>query len=107
MFRKILISMTVMVMCTAQAFAAEYNAPMVDRAGVIQEVNIGDQEIIISGHRYSVSQTVNVTIAGSYGAFTLLQEGMRVRYTYHRFDDGTRRIIQIDELSDQEVLEDA
>ena len=63
--------------------------------GVIDELSFAGQSMQISGYQYPVSPTVQVEIAGSYGAFTMLTEGMRIRFTYLQFDDGNKLITEI------------
>ena len=96
-----------LLLAASNVTAMQYDAPQVERRGVVQELNISTYEIIISGHRYQVSQTAEVEIAGSFGAYTLLQPGMRVVFEYLRFDDGRREILRMRELLPNEVLEQA
>ena len=77
------------------AEATQYNAPEVSRSGIIDSIDLSSNELVVEGHRYSVSQTVQVEIAGSYGAFTMLSRGMRITFRYHRYDDGSREIFAI------------
>lgn len=63
--------------------------------GVIEELNFGQSTAMISGYLYPVSPNVKVEIAGSYGAFTMLTQGMKVRFSFLEFDDGTNLITEI------------
>jgi len=67
-------------------------------AGVIQELDFGSQTLVIDGIRYGVAVDVKVEIAGSYGAFTMLEEGMRVYYEFQRNAPSSRIISLIREL---------
>jgi hypothetical protein len=102
-----LLGALILLFAAASVQAMQYDAPRVERRGVVQELNIGGYEIIISGHRYYVSQTAEVEIAGSFGAYTMLQPGMRVVFEYLRFDDGRREIFRLRELLPNEALEQA
>jgi hypothetical protein len=104
---KVLMSALVLLVSSSGLQALEYDAPRVLRSGVVQELDIARYEIIISGHRYQVSRTAQVEIAGSFGAYTLLKPGMRVRFEYLRFDDGKREIFRVRELLPNETLEEA
>ena len=102
-----LLGALILLLAASSVQAMQYDAPRVVRSGVVQELNISTYEIIISGHRYQVSQTAEVEIAGSFGAYTLLEPGMRVRFEYRRFKDGRREIFKVRELLPNEVLEQA
>ena len=97
----------ILLLSASSVLAMQYDAPQVERRGVVQELSIGTYEIIISGHRYQVSQTAEVEIAGSFGAYTMLQPGMRVVFEYLRFNDGRREIFRLRELLPNEALEQA
>ena len=65
--------------------------------GVIQDLDFGQSLMIIDGNRYRVAGDVNVEIGGSYGAFTMLQTGMRIRFEYLVISPSSREIIDIRE----------
>jgi hypothetical protein len=79
--------------------------PLAEDAGVIQELDFASSTLIIDGMRYSVPVDVQVEIGGSYGAFTMLETGMRVRYEYLLVSPSVRRIVLIQELPDEVELE--
>lgn len=83
-----------------QAGAGVADAPygVASRAGVIQSLDFAAATMVISGSRYSVAIDAKVEIGGSYGAFTMLRPGMRVRYDYLVISDTARRIVLIQEL---------
>lgn len=81
---------------------AQEFAPQVESQGRIDMLNFGTYEAQISGYDYSVSMNVEVEINDSYGAFTMLEEGMLVQFNYLQFDDGTRQIIDMREVDSLE-----
>jgi len=68
--------------------------------GTIHEIDNGDSMLLISGVTYYIAFDAKVEIGGSYGAPTMLTQGMNVRFTFHRYDDGRREITEIEELPD-------
>ncbi|MEQ8690805.1 MAG: hypothetical protein RIC89_08210, partial [Pseudomonadales bacterium] len=66
--------------------------------GEIQALDFANSTLIIQGSRLSIDQAANVEIGGSYGAFTMLREGMMVEYWYRRHQDGSREIFELREL---------
>ena len=73
--------------------------------GLVQSLDMANSALVIQGMRYVVSPDVHVEIAGSYGAYTMLQPGMRVAYAYHIRDDGTREVYEVREIvEDRELL---
>ena len=63
--------------------------------GAIEQLDFDASTMVISGQRYSVSQTVKVEINGSYGAFTLLEIGMGVQFELAMYDSGQKVITEI------------
>ncbi len=82
--------------------AQEYNAPEAEGAGEVQALNFGGYDAVINGMMYSVNPNVRVEINGTYGAFTMLEEGMLVEFTYLQFSDGRREINFMREVSEVE-----
>ena len=73
--------------------------------GVIEQVDLPRSLIYVQGSRFWMPQTVKVEIGGSYGAFTMLEQGMRVAFTYRNNDNGRREVLELEEiLSDRELL---
>ena len=105
--RKYLLSMFAVVMLSLTAHAQQYNAPEVSRSGVIETVDLSTNELVVEGNRYSMNPAAEVEIGGSYGAFTMLNSGMRIEFQYRRFDNGRREIFYIRELLNNESLEQA
>jgi hypothetical protein len=80
--------------------------------GVIHSVDLAERTAIISGYEYdfgSPTQQTPVKVKmynSAYGAFELLQPGMKVEIEYG--DDGTERlVIEVQQLSDIDVPEDS
>jgi hypothetical protein len=106
-FRRYLLSLLAVLTLSFTAHAQQYNAPEVSRSGVIEFVDMSANELIVEGNRYSMSSSAEVEIGGSYGAFTMLNSGMRIEFQYRRFDDGRREIFYVRELLSSESLEQA
>jgi len=82
--------------CVIQAQAAGYSVPVqLEGQGVIHALDFDQNRILVSGRSYDVSQTVHVEIAGSYGAFTMLKQGMKVRFNYLEYSDGRNEIVRL------------
>ena len=79
----------------------EYISTLED-SGVIDELDIVAHKVSINGYIYDVSPTVKVEIAGSYGAFTMLEAGMGVVFEAEEYDDGSMMVINIIEDSSVE-----
>lgn len=92
-----LICATALILMLNPVQAQEF-APEVESEGRIDMLNFGAYQARVSGYNYDVSMNVEVEIAGSYGAFTMLEEGMLVQFNYLQFDDGTRQIIEMREV---------
>ena len=105
--RKYLLGILTVVMLSLTAQAQQYNAPEVSRSGVIESVDLSANELIVEGNRYSMNPAAEVEVGGSYGAFTMLNSGMRIEFQYRRFDDGRREIFYVRELLSSEFLEQA
>lgn len=82
------------------AAAAQYegNFPLAEGTGVIQELDFAAQTLVIDGMSYEVAVDVKVEIGGSYGAYTMLETGMRVYFEFLRISDEERRITLVREL---------
>lgn len=105
--RKYLLSILVVLFMCSAVQAQQYNAPEVSRSGVIESVDLSTNELVVEGNRYSMSPAAEVEIGGSYGAFTMLNSGMRIEFQYRRFDNGRREIFYVRELLSSESLEQA
>ncbi len=85
--------------------AAAQDAPIVQEEGEIQNLDIPNNNLVISGVVYKVALDAKIEIGGSYGAYTLLQPGMKVDFSYRMFDRDTREIFELSQLPDSYVLE--
>ena len=72
--------------------------------GEIHALDFGNSSLIIQGSEFFVEPNVEVEIAGTYGAFTMLQSGMMVEFWYRRYDDGRRVIYEIREIMGREAI---
>lgn len=82
---------------TAPAFAADGDRIEVTQ-GEVQALDFGTSTSVISGVSYAVAPDARIEIAGTYGAFTMLTVGMDVEFSFRRFDDGRRVIIELEQL---------
>jgi hypothetical protein len=68
--------------------------------GGVESIDVPANQIVIGGVRYNVAVDANVEIGGSYGAFTLLQPGMNVKFLMRRYvGNGQTDIIDLQELA--------
>lgn len=77
-----------------------------DSAGLVQEVSVADNSLVIDGVRYRMAPDGKVEIRGSYGALSMLQAGMRVYFEFLRVSPQERRIVLLQELPDNVELEE-
>ena len=81
--------------------------PMSESQGTIDSIDLGKRVVVISGYRYRPGYDLNVEIAGSYGAFTMLQPGMKVRIAY-RVKSGTEReLVSVQEMPRNAPIDEA
>ena len=80
--------------------AREINPPLGDDQGIIQGLDFATNRAVISGYQYEVSPSVRVEINGTYGAFTMLEKGMKIEFSYLQFSDGTREVTEIREVNE-------
>ena len=86
--------------------AQSLSAPEMSKSGTIQELNFGSNSMIVGGYRYSVAPDVHVEIRGTFGAFTMLQTGMKVYMVYRVISGTERELVEIRQLPDNTVLEE-
>ncbi len=87
--------------------ASSYLAPEKSKTGTIQELNFGANSMIVDGNRYYVAPDVHVEIRGTFGAFTMLQTGMKIYMVYRVISGTERELIEIKQLPDNTTLEEA
>lgn len=80
-------------------------APEKDMEGTIQSLDYGANTMIFEGVRFLMAPELTVEIRGSYGAFTMLQEGMKAVVTYKVISGSERHAISIVQLPDNFGLE--
>ena len=85
--------------------AQSLSVPEMSNTGTIQELNFGSNSMIIDGYRYYVAPDVHVEIRGTFGAFTMLQTGMKVYMVYRVISGTERELVEIRQLPDNTVLE--
>ena len=59
---------------------------------------------MIGGLRFRFAVDARVEIAGTFGAFTMLREGMKVEYVYKRYSNSDREVVVMRQLPDDTVL---
>ena len=64
--------------------------------GVIEDIDLDSGTLIVNGLRFRMAIDAKVTIAGNYGAFTLLEKGMLVRYAYLVISRTEREIVALE-----------
>jgi hypothetical protein len=82
-------------------------APEKTMEGTIQELDFGANTMIFQGVRIRMAPDVQVEIRGSYGAFTMLQVGMKALVTYRVLSPSEREAVHIEQLPDNYTLEEA
>lgn len=101
------LSMLVIVLIalwSGQALAEEGDAG--EGEGVVHDLIVERNEVIISGVGFKVAYDAQVEIRGSYGAYTMLQPGMKVFYEYRRYSPTELEIFAIEQLPDNRVIEE-
>ena len=71
--------------------------------GVVRKVSIEDSKLVVSGWIFDVPADAPVTIRGTHGALSMLQEGMQVSVIY-RMAEKTRVVLSIDQLPDNHEI---
>jgi hypothetical protein len=89
-----------LVLLSVSAHAASVGDTLVvtEEAGVIQSLDLGQSTLVIDGLRYRLAPDVQVSIAGSYGAPSMLSQSMRVRFRYWRETASDRVIVALEQL---------
>lgn len=102
--RYLVLALLLVSFVTPGAFAEE-TAPQRTKAGIIQEIDLADSSLVVSGMRYEVAFDANVEIRGSYGAFSMLATGMQIQFTYLVYSESRRTIIEIKQIPDNFSIE--
>ena len=107
-FMKTLPMALVVLLVAVFANPAEMDeVPLEGREGTIHEVEISTNTLVIDGVRFHVALDAEVEIRGSYGAFTMLEPGMKVVYEYRIYSDTNVEIVLISQLPDNQELEES
>jgi len=70
--------------------------PEKEGVGYIEQIDVGASTLIVNGLRFRVDPYAKVTIDGSFGAFTLLHEGMLIHYDYYSISPTDREIFRVE-----------
>ena len=81
-------------------------ADLVEEEGVIEQLIVASNEVIISGVTFRVAFDAEVEIRGSFGAYTMLQPGMKVFYEYRRYSPTELEIYLIEQLPDNQEIDE-
>ena len=82
-------------------------APEKELEGTIQALDFGANTLIFEGTRFQMGVGAQVEIRGTYGAFTMLREGMKAVLTYRLLSESERVVTRIVQLPDNYSLEGA
>lgn len=82
-------------------------APVQKMDGVIQALDFAENSMVFEGVRIHMAPDLVVEIRGSYGAFTMLQEGMKAVVTYRVVSASHREAVRIEQLPDNTEIEGA
>jgi hypothetical protein len=82
-------------------------APENAGTGTIQRLDFGSGTMIVDGSRYHATPELQVEIGGTYGAFTMLKVGMKIRLVYRLVSGSRRDVIEIFQLPEDAVIEEA
>lgn len=91
-----IVLMLVALSLSAAGLARE--AAQAEGQGEINDLSFGTNEMVVGEVAYDVSPNAKVEIAGSFGAFTMLTEGMLVEFIYMHHPNGRREIIEMREV---------
>lgn len=105
-FRNLWFGVLLIVMLAGAVNTASAAAPEATRTGTIQKLNFADGSMILDGNRYYSSPELRVEIAGTYGAFTMLQVGMKVQIVYRVFSESRRDVIEIIQIPDNFAIDE-
>jgi hypothetical protein len=105
-------AMLLTALCLCRVAVAEEAAresdsiyPVKETIGVIEDIDLDSQMLVVDGLRFRVALDATVTIHGSYGAFTLLTKGMLVRCRYHVVSPTEREIYELETRPPNEPFE--
>ena len=79
---------------------------MVEAEGTIHAIDLSTNTLVVDGVRFHVAFDAEVEIHGSYGAFGMLQTGMKVIFEYRRHSPTNLEIFDIEQLPDNTQIEE-
>ncbi len=86
---------------------AEFQVPALEESeGVVRGLNIENNIAVIDGLSYYIPVDAQVEIRGTFGAFTLLEKGMKVSFSYYRISASHREIVKLIQLSDNRRMDE-
>jgi hypothetical protein len=88
---------------TGTAARAAY--PEKEGTGYIERIDFDASSLIVNGLRFKVPSYAKVTIDGSFGAFTMLREGMLIHYDFLAISATEREITVIETRPQGEAFE--
>jgi hypothetical protein len=97
--------MLLLITLTGSQLQAQ-EADVLEEEGVIEQLILASNEVVISGVTFRVAYDAQVAIRGSYGAYTMLQPGMKVFYEYRRYSPTELEIFAIEQLPDNREIEE-
>ncbi len=69
------------------------------RQGTVQSTDFAANKMVVGGVSYDVAPDANVSLGGSYGAFTMIESGINVEILVRRYlTSGRREVIEVREL---------
>ncbi|MDA1074001.1 MAG: hypothetical protein O3A63_04465 [Proteobacteria bacterium] len=88
------------LLCATPVAHAGPSGPQVrsEGEGVIQALDFSASSITVSGLRYRVDAAATVSVQGSFGALTLLETGMKVKFVYWQKSDRERVVVELEQL---------
>jgi hypothetical protein len=87
--------------------SAEVVYPEKIKTGTIQQLDFAAGSMIVDGYRYHTRPELRVEIAGSHGAFTMLEVGMKIRMAYLIVSPSRRDLVEVVQIPDNVTLEEA
>lgn len=84
------------VSLTMTMTAAEAAYPEKEGIGYIESIDFEASTLIVNGLRFRVPTYAKVAIDGTFGAFTLLREGMLIHYDYQQISPTEREIFELE-----------
>ncbi len=99
--------MTLLVLVSAawvSPVSAQTAGRIIAGEGVIQSLDFARNQMVINGIVYDVATDAEVQIRGTYGAFTMLQVGMKASFEFEEFSMTERTIRALDQLPDNHQL---